>query len=151
KIARAARTSGGAGVITGVAVVKRELHELGHGEWPMLTDTGPESDQSFFTVTKTSDAASARHSRICASRPDGTAFSTRAASAAFDTGLRLICRITSPVRTPDPAAGPSGSTSVMSAPVVRFDGSCRRRAICGDRLLTVMPKPLPCCSFVSLF
>ena len=28
----------------------------------MITDTGPETDQSFFTVTKTSDAASARHS-----------------------------------------------------------------------------------------
>ena len=48
-------------------------------------------------------------------RPDATFCSSRAASAAFDTGLPLTDRITSPWRS-TPADGPSGSTSVTTAP-----------------------------------
>src|SRR6185312_7281017 len=107
KIARAARSSGGAGVVAGLAVVEGELHESGHGDRARLTDDVRDPvGQSFFTVTNTS--ASPRQSRICARRPDCTAPSSRAASAAFDTLLRFTWRITSPERMPAPAAGPSG-------------------------------------------
>src|SRR5258707_2117610 len=108
KIARAAGTLSGAGVITKLGMVEREVHERGHRERAASThyisnlqsavrSLRSALDQSFLTVTKISP--SPRQTRICAMRPDGTFASSRAASAAFDTGLRFTARITSPPRS----------------------------------------------------
>ncbi len=97
KIARAARSLGGAGVVADVGVVEREVHERGHGQRAAFLDEVSSRRYSFLTVTKIS--ASPRQRRICAMRPDATACSSRAASAAFETGLRFTDRMTSPARS----------------------------------------------------
>ena len=74
----------------------------------------------------------APHAASARCGPDCTCCSSRAASAAFDTVLPFTDRMTSPCRSA-PADGPSGSTSVITAPLWP-DGICSRRAICGVTL-----------------
>src|SRR5262245_57147084 len=144
KIARSSRTLNRAGVVTEVGMVKSGIHERSHGDRAAFTDPG-QKIQSYSLRTVTNTSLSPRQTRTRAIRPEAIFCNSRPASVAFVIFWPFTERITSPCRRA-PADGPSGSTSVTSAPDSP-DGICRRRAVCGVTLLSVNPKlSCPCSS-----
>src|SRR5262245_22746714 len=101
-------------------MVKGEIHERGDGHRPAFTDHFGDRQSAiadgYSFLIGTNVSLSPRQTRSCARCPFSMRPSSRPASAALETDLPFTERITSPART-NPAAGPSGSTSVITAPV----------------------------------